>query len=101
MLNYILKPVRHPSFFKKYASKKFMKVSSCASCGACLLIILSTQASTFVRDWAIQRWEESTQVRLADELPSLKALIRASRERAIAAGIDPDALPDGALEFVS
>ena len=26
MLNYILKPVRHPSFFKKYAAKKFMKV---------------------------------------------------------------------------
>ena len=27
MLNYILKLVRHPSFFKKYVSKKFVKVS--------------------------------------------------------------------------
>ncbi|KAI0318765.1 cyclin-like protein [Amylostereum chailletii] len=26
MLNYILKPIRHPSFYKKYASKKYMKV---------------------------------------------------------------------------
>ena len=27
MLNYILKPIRHQSFFKKYAGKKFLKVS--------------------------------------------------------------------------
>ncbi|KAI9459180.1 cyclin-like protein [Lactarius psammicola] len=74
MLNYILKPVRHPSFFKKYAAKKFMK------------------ASTYVRSWALERWPENTQVNLAEELPSLKALIRAQRERAIAAGIDPDAI---------
>ncbi|KAI0264671.1 cyclin-like protein [Gloeopeniophorella convolvens] len=74
MLNYVLKPVRHPSFFKKYASKKFMK------------------ASTYVRAWALERWPENTQVNLAEELPSLKALIRAQRERAIAAGIDPDAI---------
>ena len=26
MLNYILKPVRHQSFFKKYAGKRFLKV---------------------------------------------------------------------------
>lgn len=26
MLNYVLKPVVHTSFFKKYASKKYMKV---------------------------------------------------------------------------
>jgi G2/mitotic-specific cyclin 1/2 len=26
MLNYILKPVRHESFYKKYAGKRFMKV---------------------------------------------------------------------------
>ena len=26
MINYVLKPVRHSSFFKKYAAKKFMKV---------------------------------------------------------------------------
>jgi hypothetical protein len=26
MLNYILKPVVHQSFYKKYASKKYLKV---------------------------------------------------------------------------
>lgn len=30
MINYVLKPGRHPSFFKKYAAKKFMKVQ-CSS----------------------------------------------------------------------
>ncbi|KAI0284609.1 cyclin-like protein [Russula aff. rugulosa BPL654] len=74
MINYVLKPARHSSFFKKYAAKKFMKVS------------------TYVRSWALERWPENTQVNLAEELPSLKALIRAQRERAIAAGIDPDAI---------
>ena len=29
MLNYVLKPVRHQSFFRKYAGKRYMKV--CAS----------------------------------------------------------------------
>jgi hypothetical protein len=33
-----------------------------------------------------------TQVNLAEELPSLKVLIRAQHEHAIAAGIDPDAI---------
>jgi len=28
MINYVLKPVRHGSFFKKYAAKKFMKLLS-------------------------------------------------------------------------
>jgi hypothetical protein len=27
MLNYVLKPIKHQSFFRKYAGKKFMKVS--------------------------------------------------------------------------
>jgi len=72
MLNYILKPIRHPSFYKKYASKKFMK------------------ASVFARKWALNRWEEGTQVDLSAELLSVKALIRAARERAIEAGIDPN-----------
>ncbi|OSD08765.1 hypothetical protein PYCCODRAFT_1462954 [Trametes coccinea BRFM310] len=70
MLNYILKPVRHQSFYKKYASKKFLK------------------ASIFVRDWALERWEENTQVDLQAELPALKAIIleqRAMEEMALAA----------------
>jgi len=50
------------------------------------------KASTYVRSWALERWPENTSVNLAEELPSLKALIRAQRERAIAAGIDPDAI---------
>ena len=74
MINYVLEPVRHLSFFKKYAATKFMK------------------SSTYVRLWAFERWPENTQVNLAEEIPSLKALIRAQREHAIAAGIDPDAI---------
>ena len=31
MINYVLKPVRHSSFFKKYAAKKFMKVQHLSS----------------------------------------------------------------------
>ncbi|PIL27699.1 hypothetical protein GSI_10852 [Ganoderma sinense ZZ0214-1] len=61
MLNYIIKPVRHQSFFKKYASKKYLK------------------ASVFVREWALQRWEEGSQVSLETELPALKELIREQR----------------------
>ncbi|KAI0674570.1 cyclin-like protein [Trametes maxima] len=70
MLNYILKPVRHQSFYKKYASKKFLK------------------ASVFVRDWALERWEEASQVDLEAELPDLKAIIyqqRAIEEQNLAA----------------
>jgi hypothetical protein len=45
-----------------------------------------------VRTCALEHWPESTQVNLAEELPSLKALIRAQRERVIAADIDPDVI---------
>ena len=44
------------------------------------------QSSVFVREWALTRWPENTQVSLADELPALKAESRAAREGAIAAG---------------
>ncbi|VDC07482.1 unnamed protein product [Peniophora sp. CBMAI 1063] len=71
MLNFILKPVRHASFYKKYASKKFMK------------------ASIFCRKWALNRWEESTAVDLSTEIMSVKALIRAARERDVKNGVDP------------
>jgi G2/mitotic-specific cyclin 1/2 len=69
-----LKPVQHPSFFKKYTAKKFMK------------------SSTNVCSWTLEQWPENMQVNLAEELTSLKALIRAQCERAIAAGIDPDVI---------
>ncbi|KAA1476587.1 A/B/D/E cyclin [Dentipellis sp. KUC8613] len=81
MLNYILKPVRHPSFYKKYASKKYMK------------------SSAFVRDWAIQHWTEGTLVDLEAELPTLKRENRLARERAIAEGLDPDTMAGTNLEL--
>ncbi len=81
MINYILKPVRHQSFFKKYASKKYLKV-----CDARLVVFACIakffcvpQASVFVREWALQRWEEGSQVSLETELPALKELIREQR----------------------
>ncbi|KAG2135298.1 cyclin-like protein [Suillus clintonianus] len=72
MLNYILKPVRHESFYKKYAGKRFMKVS------------------ILVREWALERWEEGEQVSLLAELPAIRAKNRAERERLAAAGMDGD-----------
>ncbi|KAG1719578.1 cyclin-like protein [Suillus lakei] len=69
MLNYIPKPVRHESFYKKYAGKRFMKVS------------------ILVREWALERWEEGEQVSLLAELPAIRAK---NRERLAAAGLDGD-----------
>lgn len=39
------------------------------------------QVSIWVREWALERWEESTQVSLKDDLPKLKALCHADRQR--------------------
>ncbi|KAF5362603.1 hypothetical protein D9758_009582 [Tetrapyrgos nigripes] len=61
MLNYVLKPTRHESFYKKYARKKFLKVS------------------VFFRSWVLERWVEDTPVNLNKELPGIKADIRAAR----------------------
>ncbi|KAK7042999.1 G2/mitotic-specific cyclin [Paramarasmius palmivorus] len=61
MVNYILKPVKHESFYKKYARKRYLKVS------------------VYLRRWATQRWTEGTQVDLVSEVPGLKAEIRALR----------------------
>lgn len=72
MLNYILKPIRHESFYKKYAGKRFMKVS------------------ILVREWALERWEEGEQVSLLAELPAIRARNRAERERLAAASLDGD-----------
>ncbi|KAF9480929.1 hypothetical protein BDN70DRAFT_905515 [Pholiota conissans] len=62
MLNYILKPVRHESFYKKYAGKRYYK------------------SSLYMREWALSRWQESTQVDLQKELCRLKAEIKIERE---------------------
>ncbi|KJA26926.1 hypothetical protein HYPSUDRAFT_63692 [Hypholoma sublateritium FD-334 SS-4] len=61
MLNYILKPIRHESFHKKYAGKRFYK------------------SSVFMREWSLDRWTENTQVDLAKELFRLKAEIKIER----------------------
>ncbi|KAJ6590582.1 g2/mitotic-specific cyclin cdc13 [Mycena vulgaris] len=61
MLNYILKPPRHEAFHHKYAGKKFSK------------------ASVYMRQWALERWEEGTLVDIAQELTQLKNEIRAER----------------------
>ncbi|KAG6369410.1 hypothetical protein JVT61DRAFT_14892 [Boletus reticuloceps] len=39
------------------------------------------QVSICVCKWALERWEESTQVSLKDDLPKLKALCRAESQR--------------------
>ena len=38
--------------------------------------VYSSQASVFVRDWALERWTEGSLVSLQTELPVLKQLIR-------------------------
>ncbi|KAF9226410.1 hypothetical protein BS17DRAFT_729579 [Gyrodon lividus] len=70
MLNYLLKPIRHESFHKKYAGKRFLKVS------------------IWIREWALERWEEGMQVSLKDDLPKLKAVNRAERHRLEAAALE-------------
>ncbi|KAF8962304.1 cyclin-like protein [Flammula alnicola] len=62
MLNYILKPIRHESFHKKYAGKRYYK------------------SSVYMREWALDRWAENTQVDLAKELVRIKAEIKIERE---------------------
>ncbi|KAF9068860.1 cyclin-like protein [Rhodocollybia butyracea] len=61
MLNYILKPIKHESFYRKYARKKYMKVS------------------VYMRRWALNRWTEGTTVNLQAELSDLKADCRSQR----------------------
>lgn len=61
MLNYILKPVCHEQFYKKFARKQNMK------------------ASVYLRAWALENWTEGSQVELQEVLPGLKAKIREQR----------------------
>ncbi|QRV82030.1 Cyclin, N-terminal domain [Ceratobasidium sp. AG-Ba] len=65
MLNYILEPIKHEAFWKKYASKRYMKVSP------------------YVREWALMRWEEGDMVNLEAELSSLRAAILERREKEV------------------
>ncbi|KAJ7207109.1 g2/mitotic-specific cyclin cdc13 [Mycena pura] len=61
MLNYILKAPRHEAFYNKYAGKKYFK------------------ASVYMREWALERWDEGATVDLVQELKQLKDEIRAQR----------------------
>ncbi|KAG8707015.1 G2/mitotic-specific cyclin [Ceratobasidium sp. 423] len=65
MLNYMLEPIKHEAFWKKYASKRYMKVSP------------------YVREWALMRWSEGDEVDLAAELPGLRAAILDRREKEV------------------
>ncbi|CAE6349063.1 unnamed protein product [Rhizoctonia solani] len=65
MLNYMLEPIKHEAFWKKYASKRYMKVSP------------------YVREWALMRWSEGDEVDLVAELPGLRAAILERREKEV------------------
>ena len=43
MLNYILKPIKHESFYKKYAGKRYLKVRRVPYFLKLVLIILSVK----------------------------------------------------------
>jgi len=84
MLNYILKEPKHESFYKKYASKKFLKVGPHQLISLCVLSCL--QVSAYVREWALERWPQGGPVLLLEELPALKEEIRQVRAKEIAEG---------------
>ncbi|KAG6854408.1 hypothetical protein C0991_006950 [Blastosporella zonata] len=62
MVNYIIRPIRHDSFHKKYAGKRYLK------------------SSVYMRAWALQRWAEGAPVNLHKDLPRIKADIRLERQ---------------------
>jgi len=55
-----------------------------------VLDLHGVQVSIWVREWALERWEENMQVSLNDDLPKLKALCRADRQRLDAAAENGD-----------
>ncbi|KAG9219584.1 hypothetical protein CCMSSC00406_0008209 [Pleurotus cornucopiae] len=61
MLNYILKTTDHESFHKKYASKRFLK------------------SSVYMREWALEKWQENCRVNLKEERPALNEQIWEAR----------------------
>lgn len=46
------------------------------------MVVSHEQSAVWVREWALERWAEGTQVALAEELPTLKAQIRAAKAAA-------------------
>ncbi|KAH0581904.1 hypothetical protein H2248_011582 [Termitomyces sp. 'cryptogamus'] len=63
MINYILKPIRHESLFKKYAHRRYLKCSA------------------FMRHWVLERWPENAIIDLKSELSGLKAEIVHERQK--------------------
>jgi len=64
MVHYILKPIQHEAFYKKYAGKRYFK------------------SSVYMRKWALRRWPSGSKPDLRAELPKLKAEIQELREEA-------------------
>ncbi|KAJ7753924.1 cyclin-like protein [Mycena maculata] len=63
MLRYVLQPIAHEAFYKKWAGKRNMKVS------------------IYMRHWALARWAEGARVDLRADLPALRRAIRAQAVR--------------------
>ncbi|KAH6900835.1 nime/cyclinb [Coprinopsis sp. MPI-PUGE-AT-0042] len=56
MLEYVItNPIQHESLYKKYAHKKYMKCSA------------------YLRQWALERWDENCDIHLERDLPQIKA----------------------------
>ncbi|KLO17640.1 hypothetical protein SCHPADRAFT_152778 [Schizopora paradoxa] len=67
ILNFVLKPIRYEQFYKKYAAKKYYKVS------------------VHARHWATSLWEEGTHVDLKADLVQLKKIVDEQRSEQLAA----------------
>ncbi|EAU81475.2 nime/cyclinb [Coprinopsis cinerea okayama7 len=63
MLEYIItNPIQHESLYKKYAHKRYLKCSA------------------YMRQWALERWPENSDVHLKRDLKRIKAEIRQHNE---------------------
>jgi hypothetical protein len=101
MLEYIITdPVQHQSLYKKYAAKRYFRVSSREFLHLALPNLFSaTQCSKFMYDWCRERWTENADVNIAKDLPQLKADIRhyrAELEARRANGEEDDAVEEDA-----
>ncbi|KAL0958380.1 hypothetical protein HGRIS_000522 [Hohenbuehelia grisea] len=55
LLDHLVAPVIHEALYKKYAAKKYSKVS------------------VLLQQWALRRWDEGSSISLLEDLPNLKA----------------------------
>lgn len=87
MVNYILDSIPHESLYKKYAHKRYMKVSNKHAVFGCVAD-LCLQCSVFMRQWALERWPENAIVDLKADLSALKQEVRLARQMAKAEECD-------------